>query len=168
MTSQTRPKSVADCCLKGCEQYNLQELGTLFGLPFSRGHHTESAQSCRLLLESIINRTDIEIATETKIPCLEESTLTRLVSTLNQEPDLFLRLTGDVTAQMIVEIHSSPYEDTIRKSLIVATDLLRLRRMYDDGIKSITAFSFPKLPTAAHNFRQCGCESSSNLGGLGG
>ena len=55
-------------------------------------------------------------------------------------------LKEDVTAEMIVEMHSSPYEDTRRKSLFVATDLLRLRRMYNDGIKTITAFTFPKLP----------------------
>ena len=63
-----------------------------------------------------------------------------------KNPIFFLCLKEDVTAERIVEIHSSPYEDTIRKSLFVATDLLRLRRMYNDGIKTSTAFNFPKLP----------------------
>ena len=100
------------------------------------------------MLESIINATsrNIEIAVEANIPHLEDSALCDVLCTKNQKPELFLCLKEDVTAEMLVEIHSSPYEDTIRKSLFVATDLLRLRRMYNDGIKTITAFNFPKLP----------------------
>ena len=99
-------------------------------------------------LESIINATsrNIEIAVAANIPHLEESALCDVLCTKNQKPDLFLCLKEDVTAEMIVELHSSPYEDTIRKSLFVATDLLRLRRMYTAGIKTLTAFNFPKLP----------------------
>ena len=100
------------------------------------------------MLESIIKATsrNFEIAVEANIPHLEDSALCDVLCTKNQKPDLFLCLKEDVTAEMLVEIHSSPYEDTIRKSLFVATDLLRLRRMYNDGIKTITAFNFPKLP----------------------
>ena len=137
-----------DCCEQSFKLYDLKQLGQCFGLSFEEGNHEDSARCCKLLLESIINATSrtIEIAVEANIPHLEDSALCDVFCTKNQKPDLFLCLKEDVTAEMIVEIHSSPYEDTIRKSLFVATDLLRLRRMYNDGIKTITAFNFPKLP----------------------
>ena len=140
--------SVVDCCEQSFKLYDLKQLGQCFGLSFEEGNHEDSARCCKLLLESIINATsrNIEIAVEANIPQLEDSALCDVLCTKNQKPDLFLCLKEDVTAEMIVEIHSSPYEDTIRKSLFVATDLLRLRRMYNDGIKTITAFNFPKLP----------------------
>ena len=140
--------SVVDCCEQSFKVYDLKQLGQCFGLSFEEGNHEDSARCCKLLLESIINATrrNIEIAVEANIPHLEDSALCDVLCTKNQKPDLFLCLKEDVTAEMIVEMHSSPYEDTIRKSLFVATDLLRLRRMYNDGIKTITAFNFPKLP----------------------
>ena len=137
-----------ECCEQSFKLYDLKQLGQCFGLSFEEGNHEDSARCCKLLLESIINATSrtIEIAVEANIPQLEDSALCDVFCTKNQKPDLFLCLKEDVTAEMIVEIHSSPYEDTIRKSLFVATDLLRLRRMYNAGIKTITAFNFPKLP----------------------
>ena len=140
--------SVVDCCEQSFKLYDLKQLGQSFGLSFEEGNHEASARCCKLLLESILNATsrNMEIAVEANIPHLEESSLCDVLCTKNQKPDLFLCLKEDVTAEMIVEIHSSPYEDTIRKALFVATDLLRLRRMYNDGIKTLTAFTFPKLP----------------------
>ena len=137
-----------DCCEQSFKLYDLKQLGQCFGLSFEEGNHEDSARCCKLLLESIINATSrtIEIAVEANIPQLEDSALCDVLCTKNQKPDLFLCLKEDVTAEMIVEIHSSPYEETIRKSLFVATDLLRLRRLYNDGIKTLTAFNFPKLP----------------------
>ena len=130
----------------------MQDLGKWVGRTFSTGNHKESATCCKHLLHVIINDTVVEIATETKVPCLETSILTHLVNTKNQA---FVRLTDDVTAQMVIELHSSPYEDTIRKCLIVATDLLCQHRMFHAGVKSVTTFTFPKLPTAAHTCKQC-------------
>ena len=128
--------------------YELKQLGQSFGLSFEEGKQEASARCCKLLLESIINATSrtSEIAVEANRPHLEESALCDVLCTKNQKPDLFLCLKEDVTAEMLVEFHSSPYEETIRKTLFVATDLLRLRRMYNDGIKTITACNFPKLP----------------------
>jgi len=57
-----------------------------------------------------------------------------------------MHLDNGITAGAIVEIHSGYYEDTLRKALITATDLLRLCRMYSDT-QNITAFCFPKLKT---------------------
>ena len=100
------------------------------------------------MLESLIKATrrNRESAVEANRPHLEASALCDLLCTKNQKPELFLCLKEDVTAERLVELHSSPYEATRRKSLFVATALLRLRRMYNDGIKTITAFNFPKLP----------------------
>ena len=140
--------SVVDCCEQSFKLYDLKQLGQCFGLSFEEGNHEDSARCCKLLLESFINATSrhIEIAVEANIPHLEDSALCDVFCTKNQKPELFLCLKEEVTAEMIVEMHSSPYEETRRKSLFVATDLLRLRRMYNDGIKTITAFNFPKLP----------------------
>ena len=88
-------------------------------------------------------------------PVLEESTITDFICTRDQKPDLFLHLKGDVTAQTIVEIHSSPFEDATRKSVIVATDSLRLHRMCNGNIKTVTAFTFPKPPSVKTSQKHC-------------
>ena len=44
---------------------------------------------------------------------------------------------------------------TIRNALLVATDLLRLRRMYSAEVKMITAFTFPKLPVSQKSTKAC-------------
>ena len=56
-----------------------------------------------------------------------------------------MHLHDDLTAEMIVEIHSSPYEDTLRKALTTAIDLLHLGRMYSNT--KYHCFCFPKLKT---------------------
>ena len=53
---------------------------------------------------------------------------------------------NDITAESFIEVHSGSFPDTVRKCIIVATDLLRLRRMYDINVNQITGFAFPKLP----------------------
>ena len=50
----------------------------------------------------------------------------------HQKPDLYTHLDDDLTAEMIMDIHSSPYKDTLRKALITAIDLLHLGRMYSN------------------------------------
>ena len=99
-----------ECCEQSFKLYDLKQLGQSFGLSFEEGNHEASARCCKLLLESFINATrrNIEIAVEANIPHLEESALCDVLYTKNQKPDLFLCLKEDVTAEMLVEIHSSP------------------------------------------------------------
>ena len=117
----------------------MKELGEQFGLSFEPAKHVGSAWCCKALLASIIGREDIEIATEMTIPNLEKTALTELVCTKNEKPDLFLCLKDDRIAQVTIEIHSSPYEETILKAILVATNV---------NINTGTSFTFPKLPFA--------------------
>lgn len=54
----------------------------------------------------------------------------------------------------IIEVHSSPYENTITKSII---DLLRLCMMYNHNFAQYTTFAFPKLPKSgqSESNKQC-------------
>ena len=52
---------------------------------------------------------------------------------------------GEITAVSLVEIHASPYEDSIRKAIVMGLDLLRLRRTYAIDTTAVTTFAFPKL-----------------------
>ena len=70
-----------------------------------------------------------------------------LICSRQQIPDISFSLNGDSIPESFIEVHSGEFRDTINKALLVATDLLRLRRMFDINRKEITAFAFPKLPT---------------------
>lgn len=61
-------------------------------------------------------------------------------------PDVSCHLPQDKTAATIVEVHSSPFEDTIFKCILLGADLLCVHRMYDVAEWHII-FLFPKLPT---------------------
>lgn len=82
------------------------------------------------------NHRNINIVVERAIPQLATSGLSALLCTKLQIPDMYMQLDDDLTAEMIIEIHSSLYEDTLRKALITGTDLLRLRRMLVIPIRS--------------------------------
>ena len=144
--------SIVNCCQPLYQKYNLNDLyNHVIGSTCTEfGGHKESADCCKELLQCIVNKCEnhdnITIAVERQIPNLSNSEISDLMCSNHQIPDLYMHLSDDLTAETIVEIHSSPYEDTLRKALICATDLLRLRRMYSDKNK-ITAFCFPKLRT---------------------
>ena len=44
----------------------------------------------------------------------------------------------------VIEVHSSPYENTITKTITVAMDLLQVCRHHDENVKQYTTFGFPK------------------------
>ena len=143
----SQPNAVASA------KYNLEDLCNHFKVEVPSpdpnfSNHSRSAACCKQILESIFKDKKIEnleIVIEQNIPNLKTSSVSDVLCSLDQIPDLFVQVQHDVTALMVVKIHSSPYEDTIQKTLLVTADLLRLRRMYDEHIDKLTGFAFPKL-----------------------
>jgi len=58
-------------------------------------------------------------------------------------PVVSCHLPQDKAAATIVEVHTSPFEDTIFKCILLGADLLHLHRMYDVAEWHII-FLFPK------------------------
>ena len=139
---------VTTCCTQRYHKYYLNDIyNHLLGSTFMPecGNHVQSAECCQKILESIVRECDnhnIKIEVQCEIPRLSSSGIGDVFFSKHQAPDLYMHLGNDITAETIVKIYSSYYEDTLRKALITATDLLRLRRMYSDT-HSIIAFCFP-------------------------
>ena len=72
---------------------------------------------------------------------LKASSLSELACSKKQHPDVFMHLKKDVTAAL--NSHFEIPEDTLRKCRLLATDL-RLRRIYDETVASVTAFDSGK------------------------
>ena len=51
---------------------------------------------------------------------------------------------------ILVEVHSSPFATTVKKTILGVTDQLRLYRTYDASITRCVGFAFPKK-----DFKQC-------------
>ena len=134
-------------------QYNLEEVYRHYlGHPFKcrhKGNHKDSALACSEVLQhcasasssGFIFKYDIETAT----PCLAEASLEPLCASFDQKPDVSVSRVGEITSVSLVEIHSSPYEDTIRKAIVTGLDLLRLRRTHSSDTTALTTFAFPNL-----------------------
>ena len=145
----TASPSVVDCCHNEFCLYDLSDLGQHFGLKEMAGDHLESATYCKRLLQKLLNEDDIEIVIESSVPGLENSAISELACSKVQIPDLYLKGKDEDYAQMVMEICSSPYEDTIRKCILGLTDLLRIRTMFNPNEKRMVGFCFPKLPQGA-------------------
>ena len=109
--------------------------------------HKDAAECCVRVLKHFAESCGkrLEFETENSLNLSQSSMLAPFLSSLEQRPDISVSLSDECTAALLGEIHSSPYEDTLRKTVISALDLLRLRRMYSDEVSEITAFSFPKF-----------------------
>ena len=136
--------------------YNLSDLHSELGysppdnLSESSGSCVQSEMCCLNLLKKIHDDKGLppcDFHHQKRIPHLLESSLPDLICSRQQIPDISFSLKGDIIPESFIEVHSGDFRDTINKALLVATDLLRLRRMFDINRKEITAFAFPKLPT---------------------
>ena len=65
----------------------------------------------------LLNKDDVDIVIEKSVPGLENSAISELACSKLQIPDLYLKAKGEYYPQMVMEICSSPYEDTIRKCI---------------------------------------------------
>lgn len=135
--------------------YNLKDLGELSNIDLGfQAPNSTSDSACERFLNNVLK--SCKVVMGKSIPLLADSNLSNLLSSKIVFPDLSLYSEEDITAESIVEVHSSLYVYTIWKTIMGATDLLRLRRMYDVDIEIITAFAFPKLPVeGGHEHKQC-------------
>ena len=102
------------------------------GYPFRPSHennHKDSALACSMILEHCASSSSFpfKCLREKATPQLADSSLGPLFSSFYQKPDVSVLRDGEITSVSLVEIHSSPYEDTIRKAIVTGLDLLRLR-----------------------------------------
>ena len=73
---------------------------------------------------------------------------------MSQRPDVAIVRKCDQLTLLPVEIHSSPFSDSINKCMLGVIDLLRLHRAHDRDVSRCCGFVFPKLPGVKSN-KQC-------------
>lgn len=54
-----------------------------------------------------------------------------------------VRILPESDNDALVDIHSSQYDSTIRKAIIIGFELLHLRCVYSNDVSKITTFTFP-------------------------
>ena len=79
---------------------------------------------------------------------------------LNQKPDVSVLRDEEITSVSLVEIHSSPYEDT---TSVTDLDLLRLRQTYTSDSTAVTTFAFPTWKWSKENTSWFVCFSCTPL-----
>ena len=140
--------TIVDCGQKTVYDLNdvyTHYLGDSF-TPRHNGDHRDCTVACSQVLAhcAVSGGFHFRYSSEMAIPRLADSSLVPLIASLNQKPDVCVLRDEEITAVSLVEIHSSPYEDTIRKAIVTGLDLLRLRRTYTSDT-AVTTFAFPNL-----------------------
>ena len=111
-----------------CQDYNLQDLRESYGMktPLLQEPNA-SEKACTTFLHTLLGL-GVTFKTDQELTCLKQSTVSPLLCTKVVRPDVSCHLDGDTTAATLVEIHSSPFEDTVFKAIIIGIDLLRVRK----------------------------------------
>ena len=89
-STRTASPSVIDCCRNEFCLYDLSDLGQHFGLKEMAGNHFDSATHCKMLLQKLLNKDDVDIVIEKSVPGLENSAISELACPKLQIPDLYL------------------------------------------------------------------------------
>ena len=96
----------------------------------------------------------VELKVGERIKQFEYIYIPPIYCTMDQHPDVAIIRKCDGLTLLLVEVHSSPYERTIRKCMLGVSDLLRLHRAHDRNALRCCGFAFPKLPGRQPN-KQC-------------
>ncbi len=141
-------KTASQCA--GLTQYNLIDIGG--------GVEKESSeQRCLEVVRSILGRTPH--GKQYKYECNTRNddlkSLPPLFCTPNQGPDVLVFEEGNRLPVLVIEVHSSSYDQTIEKCIMSVMEQLRLYRSYSPDIDTCTGFAFPKLPTSRQENKQC-------------
>ena len=86
-----------------------------------------------------------DVATDTKVRELLK--LNPIFVSNDIRPDIVM-YKGEIPV-LVIEVHSSPYEKTLRKLSIVLVEQLRLLKNADEGINEVCGFCFPKSSEAS-------------------
>ena len=82
------------------------------------------------------------ITVRKKVP--QFANLYPLYCSTDQRPDLTVSRKADNLPLILVEVHSSPFTATVKKTILGVTDQLRLYRTHDANITHCVGFAFPK------------------------
>ena len=85
----------------------------------------------------------LEFKVDNSVEHLNE--LSPFCCTTRERPDVAVYQDGKL--RFTVEVHSSPFSNTLRKTIIGCIDMIRLFRNADPSFSTFTAFVFPKLHT---------------------
>lgn len=86
-----------------------------------------------------------DVATDTKVR--ELLRLTPIFVSNDLRPDVVMYKGG--IPVLVIEVHSSPYKNTLRKLSLVLVELLRFLKNADEGINEVCGFCFPKSSEAS-------------------
>ena len=84
--------------------------------------------------------TPVEVNIDKEVPLVRD--LPPLCCTTTQRPDVAVYQGKNLC--VTVEVHSSPFTATLRKTIVGAIDVIRLLRNADTSFSTFTAFTFPK------------------------
>ena len=108
---------------------------------------TESSEDlCFLFFEEVVKgmemKEEVKMTVRKKAPGFKN--LYELYVNTDQRPDLTVCRETDNLPLILVEVHSSPFAATVKKTILGVTDQLRLYRTYDASITRCVGFAFPK------------------------
>ena len=138
-----------DCTSLDCDEcadqkyslYSLDDILKNAGLPVQDNEKSDDA-CCRYIRNKLSDRCSYEIN-----GFLESlNSLPTLYCNSGQKPDVMV---FDINVPnlpvILVQLHSSPFQQSIVKCIIGVVDQLRLYRSYDSSITTCTGYVFPKL-----------------------
>ena len=148
--------------------YNLEDLFCEVGFTDSQRHHYSRSVSCsrnlgggchpiawvKSLIEKFIRPScHLSYTADIKLDAFDKGLIPFLCS-LDNRPDGVVRgsfqCNGIIQWMLplfILEIHSSPYKNTVSQTATDVIDQLRLLRCFDANIQKCVGFTFPKYPT---------------------
>ena len=144
--------------VKKCAEKREYNLNMLVNDMNALGNKGESDEICSRFLKQLLPAGHNVHDPNTAIKAFAD--LAPLYCSTNERPAVCVYREGDKELPVLpVEVHSSSYEHTIRKCILIVSHLFRLYRMYDPNYEKCVGFSFPKLRDA-----QCGKKQSGKGG----
>jgi hypothetical protein len=103
-----------------------------------------SEEVCSLFFKKVVvGMQEVDITVRKGVPHFAH--LYPLYCSTDQRPDLTVFRRADKLPLILVEVHSSPFQATVRKLIFGVIDQLRLYRTYNTRITQCVGFAFPKL-----------------------
>ena len=136
-------RSVESLWAEECENIKRYDLYHLLKLNPEEASKSSSSSEvlCSSFFEEVVKGMNVVITVKKKVP--QFANLYQLYST-DQRPDLNLSREEDDLPLILVEVHSSPFAETVKKTILCVTDQLRLYRTHDAKITRCVGFTFPK------------------------
>lgn len=133
------------------DSYNLQDIASFYDVDVSQFASNDSNKAAKKIFrDSLVKsrRYAVEMEGSFIFNGINSDELINMYSTNNNAVDVavtFKKTKGSVSLLCAVEVHSSPYIETIRKLVYALVPLLRVVKAHGIGECGLIGFTFPKL-----------------------